>query len=149
MASIALQHVTKVYDRHVAAVSDLTLNVADGQFMVLVGPSGCGKTTTLRLITGLETPTIGTIHIGGRTMSGVSPRDRDVAMVFQDGALYPHMDVYANLAFALRMRRLPATEVKRRIVAAADVLGIAGLLRRKPAALSGGECPRAGGLSLR
>ncbi len=139
MASIVLEKITKIYDRRVAAVSDLTLDVPDGQFMVLVGPSGCGKTTTLRLVAGLETPTSGGIHIAGRAMAGVSPRDRDVAMVFQDGALYPHMDVYANMAFALRMRKLSETEVRQRVVATADMLGIGGLLHRKPAALSGGE----------
>ncbi|MBN1362333.1 MAG: ABC transporter ATP-binding protein [Sedimentisphaerales bacterium] len=139
MASIAFQQVTKTYDRHTVAVSDLTLEVPDGQFLVLVGPSGCGKTTTLRLVAGLETPTSGAIHIGAKPVADVSPRDRNVAMVFQDGALYPHMDVYANMAFALRMKRLSATEARRRVVAAAEMLGIASLLHRKSAALSGGE----------
>lgn len=139
MASIALEKVTKTYDRHVTAVSELTLDVPDGQLLALVGPSGCGKTTTLRLVAGLETPTGGAVHIGGRAVTDVTSRDRDVAMVFQDAALYPHMDVFANLAFALRMRRLPGAEVRRRVLAAAETLGIGGLLQRKPAALSGGE----------
>jgi len=139
MASVSLQNVTKVFDRHTVAVSGLSLDVPDGRFMVLVGPSGCGKTTTLRLIAGLETPTGGEIHIGGKPATSVPARDRDVAMVFQDGGLYPHMDVYQNMAFALRMQKQPAGQIKQRVTAAAEVLGISDLLRRKPAALSGGQ----------
>lgn len=139
MASVALQNVTKVFDRHVVAVSKLTLDVQDGRFTVLVGPSGCGKTTTLRLIAGLEKPTEGDIHIGQQRVTSMAPRGRDVAMVFQDGGLYPHMDVYQNMAFALRMANQPAGEIKQRVIAAAEMLGIDDLLRRKPAALSGGQ----------
>jgi multiple sugar transport system ATP-binding protein len=143
MASVSLQNVTKVFDRHTVAVSGLSLDVPDGRFMVLVGPSGCGKTTTLRLVAGLETPTEGEIHIGGKPATSVSARDRDVAMVFQDGGLYPHMDVYQNMAFALRMQKQPAGRIKQRVTAAAEALGISDLLRRKPTALSGGQRRRA------
>ncbi|MHC4520499.1 MAG: ABC transporter ATP-binding protein, partial [Planctomycetota bacterium] len=139
MASVALQYVTKVFDHHVVAVSNLTLDVQDGRFTVLVGPSGCGKTTTLRLIAGLETPTEGEIHIGGKMVAARPAQDRDVAMVFQDSGLYPHMDVYGNMAFALRMQKQPQGEVRQRVRAAAEMLGISDLLRRKPAALSGGQ----------
>jgi len=139
MASVSLQHVTKVYDGQVVAVSDLTLDVSDGRFLVLAGPSGCGKTTTLRLIAGLETPTAGEIRIGGQAVNAVPARQRDVAMVFQDGGLYPHMDVYQNMAFALRMRRLSQREIEQRVTAAAEMLGVRELLRRRPAALSGGQ----------
>jgi multiple sugar transport system ATP-binding protein len=142
MASISLRNVTKVFDHRVMAVCDLSLEVRDGELMVLVGPSGCGKTTTLALIAGLEDPTSGEIRIADRVVTTLSPRQRDVAMVFQDGALYPHMSVRDNLAFALRMRGLPAPEVERRIRDAADTLGIAGLMNRKPAALSGGQRQR-------
>ncbi len=142
MASISFQNVTKVFDRQVVALSDLTLDVPDGQFTVLVGPSGSGKTTALRLLAGLESPTEGGIRIGDRTMEGVAPQQRDVAMVFQDGALYPHMDVYGNLAFGLRMQKRPADEIRLRVTAAAQVLGIADLLHRKPTALSGGQRQR-------
>jgi multiple sugar transport system ATP-binding protein len=129
MASISLRNVTKVFDHRVMAVCDLSLEVRDGELMVLVGPSGCGKTTTLALIAGLEDPTSGEIRIADRVVTTLSPRQRDVAMVFQDGALYPHMSVRDNLAFALRMRGLPAPEVERRIRDAADTLGIAGASR--------------------
>ena len=139
MASVSLQNVTKVYDGQVVAVSDLTLDVSDGRFMVLAGPSGCGKTTTLRLIAGLETPTTGEIRIGGQTVKAVPARQRDVAMVFQDGGLYPHMDVYQNMAFALRMRKLPQHEIEQRVTAAAQMLGVGELLRRRLTALSGGQ----------
>ena len=142
MASITLENVTKIFDRHTTAVSDLNLEVRAGEFMVIVGPSGCGKTTILRLIAGLETPTSGTIRIGDRTVNAVPPRDRDVAMVFQDGVLYPHLTVYDNLAFPLRLRRQPRDQVRRRVDEVVQMLGLADLVRRKPAALSGGERQR-------
>jgi len=142
MASISLQNVTKVFDPHTTAVSDLSLDVRDGEFMVIVGPSGCGKTTILRLVAGLETPTSGAIRIGDRTVTGVSPKDRDVAMVFQDGVLYPHLSVYDNLAFPLRMRGQRRTEVRRRIGQVVELLGLADLVDRKPAVLSGGQRQR-------
>ena len=139
MGSVSLRNVSKVFDRHVTAVSDLTLAVPDGQFMVLVGPSGCGKTTTLRLIAGLETPTAGDISIANRVVTDVPARERDVALVFQDSALYPHMDVYGNMAFARRMQKRPEAEIRQRVAAAAEMLGISDLLQRKPATLSGGQ----------
>jgi len=142
MASISLRNVTKVFDRSVTAVCNLSLEVRDGELMVLVGPSGCGKTTTLALIAGLEHPTSGEIRIADRVVTMLSPKQRDVAMVFQDGALYPHMSVRDNLGFALRMRGLPTPEVERRIVTAAEMLGIADLMTRKPGALSGGQRQR-------
>jgi len=142
MASISLRDVTKVFDRRVTAVSHLSLEVRDGELLVVVGPSGCGKTTLLRLIAGLERPTAGEIRIGDRIANDWPPQDRDVAMVFQDGALYPHMSVYENLAFPLRMRKQPEAEVKRRVGDAVEVLDIADLLDRKPAALSGGQRQR-------
>jgi multiple sugar transport system ATP-binding protein len=142
MASISLHNVTKVFDRRTTAVSDVTLDVGDGELMVLVGPSGCGKTTILRLIAGLESPTSGAIRIAGRTVEGVPPEDRDVAMVFQDGVLYPHLTVCANLAFPLHMRGLPRAQVRRRVGEVVETLGLADLLDRKPAALSGGQRQR-------
>ena len=142
MASISLRNVTKIFDRCVAAVCDLSLEVRDGELMVLVGPSGCGKTTTLALIAGLESPTSGEIRIADRAVNTLSPKQRDVAMVFQDGALYPHMSVRDNLAFALRMRGLPGMETASRVRAVAEMLGITDLMNRKPAALSGGQRQR-------
>jgi ABC-type sugar transport system ATPase subunit len=142
MASISLHNVTKVFDRRTTAVSAVTLDVRDGEFLVIVGPSGCGKTTILRLIAGLEAPTSGAIRIAGRMVADVPPKDRHVAMVFQDGILYPHMTVYANLAFPLRMRGQRRTEVERRVGEVAETLGLADLLDRKPAALSGGQRQR-------
>jgi len=142
MASISLRNVTKTFERNITAVCDLSLEVGDGELMVLVGPSGCGKTTTLSLIAGLESPTSGEIRIAGQPVNRLPPRLRDVAMVFQDGALYPHMSVHDNLAFALRMRGLPGPEVERRVAVAARTLGIADLMNRKPAALSGGQRQR-------
>ena len=142
MASISLRNVTKVFDRSVAAVCNLNLEVRDGELMALVGPSGCGKTTTLALIAGLESLTSGEIRIADRIVTTLSPKQRDVAMVFQDGALYPHMSVRDNLGFALRMRGLSAPEVGRHVMAAAEMLGIAGLMDRKPGALSGGQRQR-------
>jgi multiple sugar transport system ATP-binding protein len=142
MATLALQNVVKIYPGNVRAVDDLTLEVADGELMVLVGPSGCGKTTTLRMIAGLEPASSGHIFIGGRPMAGVSPKDRDVAMVFQGSVLYPHLNVAGNLAFGLRLRRVAQAEIRRRVSQAADVLGISELLSRRPAGLSGGQQQR-------
>jgi multiple sugar transport system ATP-binding protein len=142
MASISLQNVTKVFERHTTAVSHLTLEVRDGEFLVLVGPSGCGKTTILRLIAGLESPTSGEIRLAGRSIADVTPRNRNVAMVFQDGVLYPHLSVWANLAFPLRLRGLSRKEVKRRVGEVVGMLGLADLVHRKPAALSGGQRQR-------
>ena len=115
MTEVRLEHVTKRFSEDVAALDDLTLDVADGEFLILVGPSGCGKTTALRLVAGLEKPTSGSIAIGGRIVSEVTPRDRDIAMVFQNYALYPHMTVYRNLAFGLKERRTPKPEIERRV----------------------------------
>jgi len=145
MATVEFERVTKNFrgkTREVRAVDDLTLTIADGELVVLVGPSGCGKTTTLRLIAGLEEPTSGVIRIGEIDVSCVAPRDRDVAMVFQNYALYPHMTVFKNMAFGLKMRRVPEDEIKRRVGEVAGVLGIEDLLNRKPASLSGGERQR-------
>jgi multiple sugar transport system ATP-binding protein len=133
--------VTKVYDG-VAAVNDLSLAVQDGEFMVLVGPSGCGKTTALRMVAGLEEITAGEILIGERTVNDVDPRGRDVAMVFQNYALYPHMTVFENIAFGLRARRAPKADIKRRVERTSQALGLAELLERKPRQLSGGQRQR-------
>ncbi len=142
MAETILENVSKVFPPDVIAVKDVSLTVRDKEFVVLVGPSGCGKSTVLRMVAGLEEPTGGKISIGGRDVSHVAPKDRDVAMVFQNYALYPHMDVYRNLSFALRMRRTPKDEVDGRVRRAAELLGLTELLRRKPAELSGGQRQR-------
>jgi multiple sugar transport system ATP-binding protein len=142
MASISLRNITKVFDAGTVAVSGLSLEVRDGELMVLVGPSGCGKTTTLSLIAGLESPTSGEIWIDGQLVNHVPPRRRNVAMVFQDGALYPHMSVHDNLAFALRMRGMPGPEIERHVKRAAEMLEITDLMNRKPSALSGGQRQR-------
>ncbi len=145
MAGVTLEQVTRTFRTRkgeVRAVDDLSLSVGDGEFIVLVGPSGCGKTTTLRLIAGLEELTAGTIRIGDRVVNRVPPKDRDVAMVFQNYALYPHMTVYKNMAFGLKMRRVPKVEIKRKVGEVAEKLGLTHLLDRKPASLSGGECQR-------
>lgn len=142
MAQVKLEQVSKVYPGDVLAVSPMDLHIADGEFMVLVGPSGCGKSTTLRMIAGLEEATEGEISIGDRVVNDVEPRDRNIAMVFQSYALYPHMNVEANLAFGLRMRKLPKEEITERVHSAAEVLGIGELLHRKPGALSGGQRQR-------
>lgn len=142
MAEVTLQGVRKVFAGSVEAVRDFSMDVRDGEFVVLVGPSGCGKSTTLRMIAGLEEPDGGTISIGGRVVNGVHPKDRDVAMVFQNYALYPHMRVYDNMAFALKLRRVARAEVDRRVREAARILGIEELLTRRPAQLSGGQRQR-------
>jgi len=142
MARVALRNVTKQFHGSTCALDDLSLEVPDGEFLILVGPSGCGKTTALRLIAGLEKATSGTITIGDLTVNGVSPRDRDIAMVFQNYALYPHMTVYRNLGFGLRERRTPKREVDRRVREISAVLGLDELLKRRPAQLSGGQRQR-------
>jgi multiple sugar transport system ATP-binding protein len=142
VAQIALDGVGKVYADGTEAVSDLDLDIGDGEFMVLVGPSGCGKTTALRMVAGLEEISRGTVTIGDRVVNGVAPKDRDVAMVFQNYALYPHLNVFDNMAFGLRLRKTPKDEIGRRVRAAADVLGIDQLLDRKPKNLSGGQRQR-------
>jgi multiple sugar transport system ATP-binding protein len=141
MAQVVLDHVTKSFGP-VTAVNDLCIDIRDKEFLVLVGPSGCGKTTALRMIAGLEEVTSGQIFIGDRLVNDVSPKDRDIAMVFQSYALYPHMNVYDNLAFGLKMRKVPKDEINRRVKEAASILGIETLLDRKPKQLSGGQRQR-------
>jgi multiple sugar transport system ATP-binding protein len=142
MAQIILEHVEKAYAGGVKAINDLSLDVKDGEFMVFVGPSGCGKSTALRSIAGLEEITSGTIQIGDRVVNDLPPKDRDIAMVFQNYALYPHMTVEQNLAFGLQLRKTPKEEIKRRVDEAAKMLGLDQYLKRKPAALSGGQRQR-------
>ncbi|MGE5285758.1 MAG: ABC transporter ATP-binding protein [Micromonosporaceae bacterium] len=142
MAQIVLDHVDKVYSGGVTAVDGLNLDIRNGEFMVLVGPSGCGKSTALRMIAGLEEITHGTIQIGERVVNELPPKDRDIAMVFQNYALYPHMTVEQNLAFGLQLRKTPKNEIKQRVLEAAKMLGLEELLKRKPAALSGGQRQR-------
>jgi multiple sugar transport system ATP-binding protein len=141
MAKVLLEHVVKQFG-NVTAVNDVTLDIPDRQFTVLVGPSGCGKTTGLRLIAGLEEATSGNIYIGDRIVNDVAPKDRDIAMVFQNYALYPHMTVYDNMAFGLRLRKYARPEIDRRVKEAAEMLGIQTLLDRKPKQLSGGQRQR-------
>jgi multiple sugar transport system ATP-binding protein len=141
-SGIRVHNVTKVYPNGVKAVDDVTLEIADGEFLVLVGPSGCGKSTLLRLIAGLEAVTEGRVVIGDRDVTDVSPQDRDLAMVFQNYALYPHMTVAANLAFGLRLRKIPKAERARRVTEVASKLGLEELLERKPSELSGGQRQR-------
>jgi multiple sugar transport system ATP-binding protein len=142
MANVALDQVTKVYPDGTEAVSSLTLDVEDGEFIVLVGPSGCGKTTALRMIAGLEELSTGTIRIGDQVVNDLAPRDRDVAMVFQSYALYPHMTVYGNMAFSLELKKIDKQEIGRRVHEAAGVLGLEELLEKKPRHLSGGQRQR-------
>ena len=142
MASVTLEHIRKVYDKDVVAVHDFNLEIKDKEFVVFVGPSGCGKSTTLRMIAGLEDISGGTLKIDGRVVNDVEPKDRDIAMVFQNYALYPHITVYENLAFSLRLRKMDKEEIHRRVVQAADILGITEYLDRKPKALSGGQRQR-------
>ena len=142
MARIVMESLSKVYSGGVQAVSDVSLDVADGEMIVLVGPSGCGKSTLLRMVAGLETITSGTLHIGDTLVNGLEPAQRDIAMVFQNYALYPHMSVYDNLAYGLRNRGVPKPEIDRRVQAAAEMLQIGEFLPRKPRALSGGQRQR-------
>jgi ABC-type sugar transport system ATPase subunit len=142
MPSVTLDGVTKRFAGGAVAVDNLSLEIADGEFMILVGSSGCGKTTALRMIAGLEKPTSGTIQIGDRVVNEVSARDRDIAMVFQNYALYPHMTVARNLGYPLRQRRVPRAEVARQVTAVAEMLGLEELLKRRPGQLSGGQRQR-------
>jgi multiple sugar transport system ATP-binding protein len=142
MAEITMQDATKVYPDGTKAVSGLNLEIGDGEFVVLVGPSGCGKTTGLRMVAGLEEISSGTVRIGGRVVNDLPPKDRDVAMVFQNYALYPHMSVHDNMAFALKLRRMSKHEIDRRVGEAAEILGLTEYLHRKPKALSGGQRQR-------
>ncbi|MGE5432562.1 MAG: ABC transporter ATP-binding protein [Syntrophomonadaceae bacterium] len=142
MAEVSLKEVTKVYEGGQEAVKGVSLEVKDKEFLVLVGPSGCGKSTTLRMIAGLEDITSGELYIDHRLVNDVSPKDRDIAMVFQNYALYPHMTVYENMAFGLKIRKFPRPEIKERVQEAAHILEIEHLLTRKPKALSGGERQR-------
>lgn len=142
MANVSLRHIYKIYDGGVTAVSDFNLEIEDKEFIILVGPSGCGKSTTLRMIAGLEDISKGELYIGDKLANDVAPKDRDIAMVFQNYALYPHMTVYDNMAFGLKLRKTPKDEMRRRVEEAARILDIAHLLDRKPKALSGGQCQR-------
>lgn len=142
MASLSLKHIYKIYPGNVTAVSDFNLEIEDKEFVVLVGPSGCGKSTTLRMVAGLEEISDGELYIGDKLVNDVAPKDRDIAMVFQNYALYPHMTVFDNMAFGLKLRKTPKDEIKRRVEEAAHILDIAHLLNRKPKALSGGQRQR-------
>ncbi len=142
MGRVVFDGVTKIFAGDTTALDDLSLEIADGEFMILVGPSGCGKTTALRCVAGLERPTRGRILVGDRVVNDVTPRDRDIAMVFQNYALYPHMTVYRNLAFGLKQRRVPKAEIDRRVRAISTMLGLDDLLKRRPAQLSGGQRQR-------
>jgi len=142
MASVQLKNVTKIFDKNVVAVNKANIDVEDKEFVVLVGPSGCGKSTTLRMIAGLEEITEGEIYISDRLVNDVPPKDRDIAMVFQNYALYPHMTVYQNMAFGLKLRKYPKKQIEERVNEAADILEIRELLHRKPKALSGGQRQR-------
>ncbi|MCX8010050.1 MAG: ATP-binding cassette domain-containing protein, partial [Ignavibacteria bacterium] len=142
MAVVKLENLKKVFDNKVVAVQNVNLVVEDKEFVVLVGPSGCGKTTTLRMIAGLEEITEGSLYIDDVLMNNVEPKDRDIAMVFQNYALYPHMTVFENMAFGLKLRKFPKDEIKKRVEEAAAILEIKHLLDRKPKALSGGQRQR-------
>ena len=142
MAKVVLKNIKKVYEKNVVAVQDFNLEIADKEFVVLVGPSGCGKSTTLRMVAGLEEISEGDLYIDDLRVNEVPPKDRDIAMVFQNYALYPHMTVYENLAFALTLRKVKKPEIDRKVKEAAEILGITELLKRKPKALSGGQRQR-------
>ena len=142
MAAVTFEDVAKIYPDGTRAVDDMDLEIRDGEFMVLVGPSGCGKTTALRMVAGLEDISEGVLRIGERIVNHVPPRDRDIAMVFQSYALYPHLSVYDNIAFGLKLKKVPKDEIDRRVNDAARVLGLEAFLKRKPRALSGGQRQR-------
>ncbi|MFD1414203.1 ABC transporter ATP-binding protein [Oceanobacillus jeddahense] len=142
MAELKLEHIQKKYDKEVLAVEDFNLHIQDKEFIVFVGPSGCGKSTTLRMIAGLEEISAGELYIDEKLMNDVSPKDRDIAMVFQNYALYPHMNVYDNMAFGLKLRKFKKEEIKERVDQAAKILGLEAYLDRKPKALSGGQRQR-------
>lgn len=142
MSNLSLRHIYKIYDGNVTAVKDFNLEIEDKEFIVFVGPSGCGKSTTLRMIAGLEEISKGEIYIGDKIVNDVAPKDRDIAMVFQNYALYPHMTVYDNMAFGLKLRKMPKDEIKQKVTDVAKTLDIEHLLDRKPKALSGGQRQR-------
>ncbi len=142
MSGLRMENIKKIYDKNVLAVNDFNMEVFDKEFIVMVGPSGCGKTTMLRMIAGLESITEGGLYIGEDLVNHVEPKDRDIAMVFQNYALYPHMSVYDNMAFALKLRKIPKNEIRERVRSAAQILGIEDYLGRKPKALSGGQRQR-------
>ena len=142
MATVKLTNVKKIYGKDTVAVQDFNLDIADKEFIVFVGPSGCGKSTTLRMIAGLEDISEGTVEIDGRVVNDLQPRDRDIAMVFQNYALYPHLTVFENMAFPLRLKKMPQNEIYKRVTEAAEILGITEYLTRKPRALSGGQRQR-------
>ena len=142
MASLSLKNVTKVYPNGFVGVKDFSLEIADKEFIIFVGPSGCGKSTTLRMIAGLEEISSGELKIGDKVVNDVEPKDRDIAMVFQNYALYPHMSVYDNMAFGLKLRKVPKAEIDKLVHEAAKILDIEHLLDRKPKALSGGQRQR-------
>ena len=142
MAKVVLENVYKIYPGDVTAVHDASLEIQDQEFVVLVGPSGCGKSTTLRMVAGLEDISKGSIYIDGKKVNDIPPKDRDIAMVFQNYALYPHMSVYNNMAFGLKLRKYPKAEIHKRVMEAAEILGITDYLERKPKALSGGQRQR-------
>ena len=142
MSSVSLNEINKIYDNGVHAIVDLSIEISDGEFLVLVGPSGCGKSTALRMIAGLESVTSGSLSIGERVVNDVEPKDRDIAMVFQNYALYPHMTVAENIEFALKLAKVPKTERKQRVARAAEILELTEYLERKPGQLSGGQRQR-------
>ncbi|MBO5925964.1 MAG: ATP-binding cassette domain-containing protein, partial [Clostridia bacterium] len=142
MSGLKLDHIYKVYPSGVQAVTDFTMEIEDKEFIVFVGPSGCGKSTTLRMIAGLEEISDGDLYIDGYRMNDIQPKDRDIAMVFQNYALYPHMTVYDNMAFGLKLRKMPRAEIDARVKEAARILGLETYLQRKPKALSGGQRQR-------
>ena len=139
MASLSLRHIYKIYQGDVTAVKDFNLEIEDKEFIVFVGPSGCGKSTTLRMIAGLEDISKGELYIGDTLVNDVEPKERDIAMVFQNYALYPHLSVYDNMAFALKLRKMPKDEIDKKVKEAAKILDLGHLLDRKPKALSGGQ----------
>ena len=142
MANISLKNIKKIYPGNVVAVQDFNLEIEDKEFIILVGPSGCGKSTTLRMIAGLEDISEGELYIGDQLVNDVAPKDRDIAMVFQNYALYPHMTVFDNMAFGLTLRKMPKAEIRQKVEEAAKILDIDHLLERKPKALSGGQRQR-------
>ena len=142
MADLSLKHIYKVYDGEVKAVNDFCMDIKDKEFIVFVGPSGCGKSTTLRMIAGLEEISAGELRIDGEVVNDLEPKDRNIAMVFQNYALYPHMTVYENMAFALKTAKVPKDIIKQKVTEAAEILGITQYLERKPKALSGGQRQR-------
>jgi len=142
MAQVAFERVSKIYPDGTRAVNDINLDIRDGEFMVLVGPSGCGKTTALRMVAGLEDISEGVLKIGDRVVNHVPSRDRDIAMVFQSYALYPHLSVYENIAFGLRLKKMSKQEIEQRVERASQLLGLTEYLKRKPRALSGGQRQR-------